>query len=132
MVRWNNPKIAKSGLILASAIVIGMPAHADEFALSVSPPRFELSEQPGQTVRAVAELSNASNTATQLNFATAEWDLTPDGGVTISDALKPNSCRPWVAIERHQTTLQAKEQLRYRFEVIHLSIRRRPNAVSRL
>ncbi len=31
--------------------------------------------------------------------------------------MKPGSCRPWVAIERRQTTLQAKGQLRYRFEV---------------
>ena len=57
--------------------------------LSVSPPRFELHAQAGQTVRAVAELSNASGLATQLNFATAEWELTPDGGVTLSEALKP-------------------------------------------
>lgn len=90
---------------------------ADDFALAVSPPRFELSAKPGDTVRAVAELSNRSNAATELNFATAEWELTPDGGVVLTDALKPNSCRPWVAIERRQTTLQAKAQLRYRFEI---------------
>lgn len=93
------------------------PAFADEFALSISPPRFELKAEPGQTVRAVAELSNASGLATQLKFATAEWELTADGGVILSRSLKPGSCRPWVAIERAQTTLQAKGQLRYRFEV---------------
>ena len=102
-----------AGLVLSCA----PPAYADDFALSISPPRFELSAQPGQTVRAVAEISNASGTATQLNFATAEWDLTPEGGVTLSDTLKPNSCRPWVAIERRGTTLQSKAQLRFRFEV---------------
>jgi len=93
------------------------PVSADEFALSVSPPRFELSAEPGQTVRAVVELSNASAVATDLNFSTAEWDLTKDGGVTTSNVLRPNSCRPWVAIERQHTTLQAKSQLRYRFEI---------------
>jgi hypothetical protein len=77
------------------------PSVAQDFALSVSPPRFELVAQPGQTVRAVAELSNASSTGTQLSFATAEWELTPDGGVVLTEALKPGSCR----------------QLRYRFEV---------------
>lgn len=99
-------------LLLAGA----PPAHADDFALAVSPPRFELSADPGDTVRAVAELSNRSDVATQLTFATAEWELTPEGGVTLSDGLKPDSCRPWVAIERRQTTLQARAQLRYRFE----------------
>lgn len=92
-------------------------ARADDFALSVSPPRFELTAQAGQTVRGVAELSNTADTVTQLNFATAEWELTPQGGVALSEALKPGSCRPWVAIERRQTVLQAKTQLRYRFEV---------------
>lgn len=100
-----------------AAMLLATPVNAEDFALSVSPPRFELAAQPGQTVRAVAELSNASGSPTQLKFSTAEWELTPDGGVVLSNALKPGSCRPWVAIERRQTTLQAKGQLRYRFEV---------------
>lgn len=112
-----NTMRLRFALCFAAALSASSPAVANEFALSVSPPRFELSSQPGQTVRAVAELTNASGVATQLNFATAEWDLTPDGGVKLSEALKPNSCRPWVAIERKQATLQAKAQLRYRFEV---------------
>ncbi|MBS0481776.1 MAG: hypothetical protein JSR96_06395 [Proteobacteria bacterium] len=94
-----------------------VPVLADDFALSISPPRFELTAEPGQTVRGVAELTNAASTATELHFATAEWGLTPDGGVVLSDALKPDSCRPWVAIERRETTLQAKAQFRYRFEI---------------
>ena len=93
------------------------PAKADEFALAVSPPRFELAAKPGETVRAVAELSNRSDVPTELTFATAEWDLTPDGGVVLNEELKPGSCRPWVAIERRQTSLQGKTSLRYRFEV---------------
>lgn len=109
-------KAALAALCGAAAAMAG-PVRADDFAISVSPPRFELSAKAGQTVRAVAELSNASGSATQLNFATAEWDLTPQGGVALSEALKPGSCRPWVAIERRQTLLQAKTQLRYRFEV---------------
>lgn len=94
-----------------------VPALADDFALSLAPPRFELSAKPGQTVRGVAELANAADTAADISFETAEWDLTPDGGVILGNALKPNSCRPWVSIERRQTVLQAKGQLRYRFEV---------------
>lgn len=93
------------------------PAAADDFALAVSPPRFELSAKPGETVRAVAELSNRSDASTGLTFATAEWDLTQDGGVVLSEALKPDSCRPWVAIERRQALLPGRTQLRYRFEV---------------
>lgn len=105
-------------LALASALsVLPQAARAEEFALSVSPPRFELAAEAGQTVRGVVELSNASALATDLRFSTAEWELNPDGGVRTIDALKPDSCRPWVAIERRDATLQAKSQLRYRFEV---------------
>jgi len=108
--------------VLTVAIATGTqfwsaPALADDFALSISPPRFELTAEPGQTVRGVAELTNAASSATELHFATAEWDLTPDGGVVLSHTLKPNSCRPWVAIERREITLQSKAQFRYRFEV---------------
>ena len=108
---------AKIPLVAALAACQATPVCAEDFALSVSPPRFELHAQAGKTVRAVAELSNASGLATQLNFATAEWELTPDGGVILSEALKANSCRPWVAIERRKATLQAKGLMRYRFEV---------------
>ncbi|KPF75275.1 hypothetical protein IP68_08365 [Blastomonas sp. AAP25] len=111
---------ARRLVFLAFAIVCWLaplPAQAGDFALSLAPPRFELAANPGQTVRGVAELANAADTAADLRFETAEWDLTPDGGVVLGNTLKPDSCRPWVSIERRQTVLQAKGQLRYRFEV---------------
>lgn len=104
-------------VVTFASVTIGTSASADEFALSVSPPRFELSIEPGKTLRSVVELTNTSNSATELNFSTVEWDLTVDGGVTTSKALKANSCRPWVAIERGSTTLSSKSSLHYRFEV---------------
>ncbi len=102
---------------LGLASLLGVPASAEDFAMSVSPPRFELSAEPGQTVRAVFELTNASSLAATLEFATGEWELAPDGGVLTSKELKPGSCRPWVAIERPKFTLRPRSRLRYRFEV---------------
>lgn len=106
-----------AAVLVAATALTATSSRADDFALSVSPPRFELSANPGQTARGVVELANASTTATELNFATAEWNLAPDGGLTTANPLKPDSCRPWVAIERKRTVLAAKTQLRYRFEV---------------
>ena len=103
--------------VLGLASAHAIPASAEDFALSISPPRFELSAEPGETVRGVFELANASSLAATLEFATAEWELAPDGGVITSKVLKEDSCRPWVAIERPSFTLQPKSQLRYRFEV---------------
>ena len=37
--------------------------------------------------------------------------------MTLSDALAPGSCRPWVAIERRDIVVPAGGRYRYRFEV---------------
>jgi hypothetical protein len=113
-VRWTR---AVSGGLAIAAAALGAPVNAEDFALSVSPPRFELATKPGETVRAVVELANASNIASDLRFATAEWDLGADGSLSTSNVLKPGSCRPWVAIERRQIALAARAQLRFRFEI---------------
>jgi hypothetical protein len=109
---------ARGWAVALSAIVFGTaPAAAQEFALSASPPRFELSTTPGTTVRDVVELDNVSALPATFTMATADWTLTPAGGVVLSSALQPTSCRPWVAIERHAVVLPGKSKLRYRFEV---------------
>jgi hypothetical protein len=108
---------AISSALAAAVTLVSPQAIADEFALSASPPRFELATKPGVTVRDVAELSNASPMAATFTFATADWDLNPSGGINLHNELTPGSCRPWVAIERNQVTLMPKSRLRYRFEV---------------
>ena len=48
---------------------------------------------------------------------TADWDLSPDFSVTFHDDLQPDSCRPWVAIERPEIVVPGAGTMRYRFEV---------------
>lgn len=116
MLRRQSVLTLLCGLALFGGTTPGA-VRAGDFALSVSPPRFELTAKPGETVRAVAEMANSSEVPAELNFATAEWSITPDGGVVTSETLNPDSCRPWVALERRKTLLQPKTQLRFRFEV---------------
>lgn len=92
-------------------------ALADGFAALVSPPRFEVSGKPGTTVRQVLELTNRSATPAQFRIHTADFVLGADYGVTFHDELLPDSCRPWVAIERPAVTLPGGGTIRYRFEV---------------
>ena len=47
-VRWTR---AVSGGLAIAAAALGAPVNAEDFALSVSPPRFELATKPGETVR---------------------------------------------------------------------------------
>jgi hypothetical protein len=92
-------------------------AQAQGFAALVSPPRFELAAQAGKTLRSVIEVSNRSTAPARYLLHTADWNFTPDFSVNFHDDLQPDSCRPWVAIERPEVVVPGGGTLRYRFEV---------------
>jgi hypothetical protein len=99
----------------AMTVAVGT-AHA-EFAAAVSPPRFEVNVEAGQTQRSVLEIAHAGAAPGNYRIYTADWTMSPSGELTFSDALAPGSCRPWVAIERRLVTIASAAKLRYRFEV---------------
>lgn len=101
-------------LLLALACVL--PARA-EFAAAVSPPRFELTAEPGQVLRQVVEIAHVGAAAADYRVYTNDWTLGAGGELSYFDELTPGSCRPWVAIERRSVTIAAATKLRYRFEV---------------
>lgn len=92
-------------------------SHAQGFAAIVSPPRFELSAKPGEKVRQVVEITNASAQPARFHFKTADWALDKSGGVTFDETLQAGSCRPWVAIEKREITISAGGKYRFRFEI---------------
>lgn len=110
-------------LVSASLALLGVfgclshGAAAQGFAAMVSPPRFELSVKPGETVRQVVEITNADGRPATYNLRTADWTLDANAAVQLSDALAPGSCRPWVAIERREIMVPAGGRYRFRFEV---------------
>lgn len=110
-------RIAACAVLWLSSATIAGVAHAQAFAALVSPPRFELSAKPGQKLRDVIEITNADPRATRIRVKTADWILDKNGGAVFDEALKPGSCRPWVAIERRELTLTGGGKYRFRFEV---------------
>jgi hypothetical protein len=100
------------GVLLA----IAMPARAD-FAVALSPPRFEVETDAGSVVRQMLEISNAGSEPVRLSIRTADWVFQPQGAVDFLDELQPGSCRPWVAIERREVTVRPGRPYRLRFEV---------------
>jgi hypothetical protein len=98
-------------------LLLAAGAHAQGFAALVSPPRFELTAKPGQLVHQVLEVSNRATQPADYLIHTADWTLAPDYGVNFLDALQPDSCRPWVSLERPEAQLRGGSTLRYRFEV---------------
>ena len=104
-------------LLALLGAALSMRAQSQGFAALVSPPRFELSTQPGKTVRSVIEVSNRSTAPARYLIHTADWTFSPEFSVTFLDDLQPGSCRPWVAIERPEVTVPGGGTMRYRFEV---------------
>ena len=113
----SHPEHCWFRFIVATAAALVIPAAHAQFSLAVSPPRFELATNAGAPVRDVIELSSDDPRATRYSVKTADWRLEPDGSVAFSDELAPNSCRPWVAIERREVTVATGRPYRFRFEV---------------
>jgi hypothetical protein len=106
-----------STAVAASAVLIASGAGAQEFAALVSPPRVETSVEPGKTVRQVLEISHVGAQSSTYRIYTADWSLAADGSVNFFEPLQPNSCRPWVALERRELTLAPQGKHRFRFEI---------------
>ena len=104
-------------LLCLFALVPAAYVQAQGFAALVSPPRFELATKPGKTLRGVIEISNRSVTPGRYLIHTADWSLSPDFSVSFQDNLQPDSCRPWVALERSNVEILGGGTMRYRFEV---------------
>ncbi len=100
---------------LALGLIAG-PVRA-EFAVAISPPRFELQAQPGQVLRQTVEITNGARSRGSYRIRTADWSYQANGSVVFSDELAPGSCRPWVALERRKLTVVPGRPYRFRFEV---------------
>jgi P pilus assembly chaperone PapD len=92
-------------------------AHAQGFAAYISPPRFEVQVEAGQTLRQVVEIQHVGRVRGNYRIYTNDWVFNPDNSVSFSDALAPDSCRPWVAIERRELGIEPGARYRYRFEI---------------
>jgi hypothetical protein len=102
----------------AVAMVMAAPvAQAQGFAAYVSPPRVVEQATSGQPLRQVVEIQHVGRQKGHYRVYTNDWLLRPDQSVVFSDELASDSCRPWVAIERRELTLEPGARYRYRFEV---------------
>ena len=92
-------------------------AHAQGFAAYISPPRFEVQVEAGKTLRQVVEIQHVGRQRGTYRVYTNDWVFNPDNSVSFSDALAPDSCRPWVAVERRELGIEPGARYRYRFEI---------------
>ncbi len=105
-------------LALTGLALTGLPAaFAQGFAAYISPPRFELKAQPGQRLREVMEIQHVGQQKGNYRIYTNDWTFGPDNAVTFSNELSADSCRPWVAIERRELSIEPGARYRFRFEI---------------
>lgn len=104
-------------LLLLLTLLLPALASAQGFAAFISPPRYELKLSPGQTLRQVLEIQHVGRTPGQYRIYTNDWTFSSDGQVSFSDELAPDSCRPWVALERRELKLEPGSRMRFRFEI---------------
>lgn len=103
--------------LLFAVFAASNPAYAQGFSAVISPPRFEILLQPGKTSRQVIEITHVSIQSGQYRVYTNDWSLGEDGNAVFTEELAPNSCRPWVALEKRELTLAANGKIRFRFEI---------------
>ena len=105
-------------LLCVGCITLGSTTcQAQGFSAVISPPRFEVAAQPGKTTRQVIEITHVANQPGKYRVYTNDWSLAADGNAVFSDELAPNSCRPWVALERRDLALAPNGKIRFRFEI---------------
>ena len=63
------------------------------------------------------EIQHVGQQKGNYRIYTNDWTLGADNAVTFSDDLAPDSCRPWVAIERREVNIEPGARYRYRFEI---------------
>jgi hypothetical protein len=105
-----------AALLLAGTLAAGA-APAAPFEMAVAPSRFELSGARSGRIGQALELQNVGNQATEVAVRTIDWRLGEDGTVSYHDALLPDSCRPWVLLERPRVRLAPRERRSFRFQI---------------
>jgi hypothetical protein len=105
------------GLLWLLSLGASGAAGAQGFAAYITPPRFEIQASAGTSTRHVFEIQHVGQLKGGYRIYTNDWTFQPDNSVAFSDALVPDSCRPWVAIERRELTLEAGARYRFRFEI---------------
>jgi len=105
-------------LILATSLAAAPGTLAQGFAAAISPSRFELRAQPGDVVRETITVLNPGERPADYLFRTIDWQLDEASGIQyLEDVLGPDSCRPWVTLERRTVTIGGGDNRNYRFEV---------------
>ncbi len=107
-------------LLICAAIVIECSAQqAGGFSGGVTPSRFEIDAKAGDKVARSFAFYNMGKRPQQYHVRTFEWAYSAAGKISFQEELVPDSCRPWVRLERHKMNVlpSAQRPRKFRFEI---------------
>lgn len=82
----------------------------------MSPARLELKAEPGKVSRGALTIRHMGREPANYLLRSSEWDYTAAGESVFSDTLKPQSCRPWLRLERRKISLRPDSERKFRYE----------------
>lgn len=106
-----------AALLLAAASLSPILASAGTFDVGVSPSRFEVSAKSGGRLGQTLEIFNQDGQSTELSVRTLDWEYSEKGELKFFDELRPDSCRPWVTLERKTVRISAQSKAMFRFQI---------------
>lgn len=106
-----------SGWFAAVLMATTLPAFSAPFEVALSPSRFEVSVKSAGRLGQSINLFNLGNQVTDVSVRTLDWTYSEDGNITYHDELLPDSCRPWVTLERKTVRLVPMGKSSFRFQI---------------
>lgn len=103
-----------TAFVCAAASVSAMAAP---FEIGATPTRFILTGKSAARIGQTLTVFNLGTVPTELALRTLDWTFTEAGNVTYHDELLPNSCRPWVTLERKTLKIGARDKRAFRFQI---------------
>lgn len=112
-------RLAYRLLPLLSLLSPVVSAENAGFSGGVTPSRFELDVNSGEVLRRSLKIYNLSTRPAQFAVRTVDWHYSESGSSLFRDELSPDSCRPWVRLERHRVSVVPDPQRprNFRFEI---------------
>lgn len=105
--------------LLVSLAFLVLPAlsSAGPFEVAVSPSRFELGGVSEGRIGQSLTIFNVGASASEVSIRTLDWRFSAQGELTFHDELLPESCRPWVTLERRGLKIGMQDKAQFRFQV---------------
>ena len=94
-------------------------SYAAPFEIAVAPSRLELNAKSAARLGQSLQLQNVGKQASKLSIRTLDWTFSEKGDIQYYEELRPNSCRPWITLERNNLVLppQSKRSLRFQIDI---------------